>query len=167
MFAIDLGGIAGNMGTQETRAVFRHSQNPQLSGAPVVCYESIYGEYVSEYIRNGATAIFIITNDAWWSDSPGYKQHLAYASLRAIETRRDVARSANTGISGFINQKGELLQKSGWWVPAALRGQVRFNQAQTFYTRYGEFIGHGTQWLALALAVLALVLGFTRRTAKR
>ncbi len=166
MFSIDLGGIAGNMGTQETRSIFTHSQNPKLVGAPVVCYESIYGEYVSEYVRNGASAIFIITNDAWWSDSPGYKQHLAYASLRAIETRRDVARSANTGISGFINQKGELLQKSGWWVPAALRSQIRFNQEQTFYTRYGEFIGHGTQWLALGLAVLAVVLGFTRRGAK-
>ncbi|WP_210462488.1 apolipoprotein N-acyltransferase [Rufibacter roseolus] len=166
MFAIDLGGIAGNMGTQETRAIFQHSQDPKLVGAPVVCYESIYGEYVSEYVRNGASAIFIITNDAWWSDSPGYKQHLAYASLRAIETRRAVARSANTGISGFIDQKGELLQRSGWWVPAAMRGQIRFNQEQTFYTRHGELIGHGTQWLALGLVVLAVVLRFTRRTPK-
>ncbi len=165
-FAIDLGGIAGNMGVQETRSVFPHSQNPQLSGAPVVCYESIYGEYVSEYIRNGANAIFIITNDAWWSDSPGHKQHLEYASLRAIETRRDVARSANTGISAFINQKGEILQRSGWWVPASLRGVIRFNQEQTFYTRHGEFIGHGTQWLAVGLVVLAVVLAFTRRSAR-
>ncbi|MFB9863064.1 apolipoprotein N-acyltransferase [Rufibacter immobilis] len=161
--AIDLGGIAGNMGSQETRSVFAHGQAPALVGAPVICYESIYGEFVSEYIRNGASAIFIITNDAWWSDSPGYKQHLSYASLRAIETRRDVARAANTGISGFINQKGELLQKSGWWEQAALRDQIRFNQKQTFYTRYGEFIGHGTQWLAIGLAVLAVVLGITRR----
>ncbi len=162
-FAIDLGGIAGNFGVQEERSVFTHSQDTVWSGAPVVCYESIYGEYVSEYIRNGANAIFIITNDAWWSDSPGYKQHLSYASLRAIETRRDVARSANTGISGFINQKGEIEQRSGWWEQAALRGQVRFNNELTFYTRHGEFIGHGTQWLAMGLVVLAVVLGFTRR----
>ncbi|MGV3541326.1 MAG: apolipoprotein N-acyltransferase [Rufibacter sp.] len=162
-FAIDLGGFAGNYGVQEKRSVFTHSQNTQLSGAPVVCYESIYGEYVSEYIRNGAIAIFILTNHAWWSDSPGYKQHLQYASLRAIETRRAVARSANTGISGFIDQKGELLQKSGWWEPAALRGTIQFNTEQTFYTRHGEFIGHTAEWLALAFAAAGVVFGFTRR----
>jgi apolipoprotein N-acyltransferase len=161
--AIDLGGSVGSYGMQEERSVFRHAQHPNLSGAPVICYESIYGEYVSEYVRNGANAIFIITNDAWWSDSPGYKQHLAYANLRAIETRRSVARSANTGISGFINQKGQLVQKSGWWVPAALKGVIRFNQEQTFYTRHGEFIGHGTQWLALGFGLLAFVWGVTRR----
>ena len=161
--AIDLGGTVGGYGTQEYRAVYAHSQNPTWSGAPVICYESIYGEYVSEYVRNGANAIFIITNDAWWSDSPGYKQHLAYASLRAIETRRSVARSANTGISGFIDQKGKITQKSEWWVQASLRGQVRFNQEKTFYTRHGEYIGHGANWLALGFAAAAVVLGFLRR----
>lgn len=161
--AIDLGGTVGGMGSQPERAVFRHAQNPQLGAAPVICYESIYGEYVSDYIRKGASAIFIFTNDGWWSDSPGHKQHLQYATLRAIETRRDVARSANTGISAFINQKGEITQRSGWWVPDALRGQVRFNQEQTFYTRYGEFIGHGTQWLSLVLVVVALLLGLISR----
>lgn len=162
-FAIDLGGIAGNFGVQEHRSVFTHSQDTALSGAPVVCYESIYGEYVSEYIRNGANAIFIITNDAWWSDSPGYKQHLTYASLRAIETRRAIARSANTGISGFINQKGELEQKSEWWEQAALRGTMRFNEIETFYTHYGEYIGHGTQWAALGLVMIAAIMGLFGR----
>ncbi|WP_192822617.1 apolipoprotein N-acyltransferase [Rufibacter sp. LB8] len=161
--AIDLGGSVGSYGLQEERSVFRHAQKPELAGAPVICYESIYGEYVSDYVRAGASAIFIITNDAWWSDSPGYKQHLQYASLRAIETRRAVARSANTGISGFINQKGELGQKSDWWVQAALRDTILFNQSQTFYTRYGEFIGHGSQWLALGFLVAAVVLGIGNR----
>lgn len=161
--AIDLGGTVGGYGTQEERSVFAHSENSNWSGAPVICYESVYGEYVSEYVRNGAGAIFIITNDAWWSDSPGYKQHLQYASLRAIETRRSIARSANTGISAFFNQKGEILQKSGWWVQAALRDQVRFNQEQTFYTRHGEYIGHGANWAALGFALAAVGLGFARR----
>ncbi len=161
--AIDLGGTVGGYGTQEYRAVFAHAQNPNWSGAPVICYESVYGEYVSEYVRNGAGAIFIITNDAWWSDSPGYKQHLVYASLRAIETRRSIARSANTGISAFFNQKGEIVQQSDWWVQTALRGQVQFNQEQTFYTRHGEFIGHGANWAALGLALTAVVLGVMRR----
>ncbi len=161
--AIDLGGTVGGYGTQEERTVYKHSQNQAWSGAPVICYESIYGEYVSKYVRNGAGAIFIITNDAWWSDSPGYKQHLTYASLRAIETRRSIARSANTGISGFLNQRGEITQKSEWWVQDALRDQVKFNQELTFYTRHGEYIGHGAQWLTLGFLLAALVLSFTRR----
>ena len=69
----------------------------ELCVAPVICYESIFGEYVGEYIRNGAALIFIITNDGWWRDTPGYKQHLIYGGLRAIETRRSIARSANFG----------------------------------------------------------------------
>ena len=49
----------------------------------------------------------IITNDGWWSESQGYKQHLSYAKIRSIETRRSIARSANTGSSAIINKKGE------------------------------------------------------------
>jgi apolipoprotein N-acyltransferase len=60
--------------------------------APAICYESIYGEFMSKYIRNGANLICIITNDGWWKNTPGHKQHMNYARLRAIETRTWVAR---------------------------------------------------------------------------
>ena len=161
--AIDLGGTVGSVGSQDTRDVFFYKPQPTIGAAPVICYESIYGEYVSEYVRNGATMIFVFTNDGWWSDSPGYKQHLQYATLRAIETRRSVARSANTGISAFINQKGEIVQRSGWWVQAALRGTIKSNQQMTFYTRTGEYIGHTALWAALALFVIAVVMAFVRK----
>lgn len=163
--AIDLGGTVGSVGSQATRDVFFYKPQPSIGAAPVICYESIYGEYVSEYVRNGATMIFVFTNDGWWSDSPGYKQHLQYATLRAIETRRSVARSANTGISAFINQKGEIVQRSGWWVQAALRGTIKSNQQRTFYTRTGEYIGHTALWAALALFVIAVVMAFVRKGA--
>ena len=151
--AIDLGGMVGTHGTQDYRTVFFHSQNKQPAAAPVICYESIYGGYVSEYVKNGASLICIITNDGWWSDSPGYKQHLQYATLRAIENRRHIARSANTGISGFINQRGDFMQTSEWWKQAELRGTVKLNTELTVYSRTGELIGPAAQWLALALIV--------------
>lgn len=149
--AIDLGGMVGTHGTQDHRTVFFHSNNKQPAAAPVICYESVYGGYVSEYVKNGASLICIITNDGWWSDSPGYKQHLQYATLRAIENRRHIARSANTGISGFINQRGDFMQTSDWWVQAALRDTVKLNTELTVYSRTGELIGPAAQWLALAL----------------
>ena len=77
------------------------SSNREIKIAPVICYESVYGEYVTDYIKKGANLIFILTNDAWWGDTQGYKQHASYARIRAIETRRSIARSANTGISCF------------------------------------------------------------------
>jgi len=59
------------MEVQEDRTPF-YSANENIKAAPVICYESVYGEYVSEYVKNGANFIFIITNDGWWGDTPGY-----------------------------------------------------------------------------------------------
>lgn len=83
--------------------------------APVICYESIYGDYVSNYVKDGAQWLGIITNDAWWHNTPGYQQHFAYAKLRAIEQRKWVARSANTGMSGFIDPTGRVTMKTRWY----------------------------------------------------
>jgi apolipoprotein N-acyltransferase len=91
-------------------------------------------------VHQGAGFIAIITNDAWWGNTSGKDQHLAYAKLRAIENRRWVARSANTGISGFINQRGDVVKKSAWWVPTALKADVNLNEEQTFYTQYGDIL---------------------------
>lgn len=98
-----LGGSVQGLGRQRERSVF---ESGSTKIAPVICYESIYGNYIGDYIRNGAEAIFIMTNDGWWDDTPGYHQHLAYGILRAIEFRKPIARSANTGISCFVDAKG-------------------------------------------------------------
>lgn len=162
--AIDLGGTTGSLGIQEQPSVFGIRHEKLLSEkdngtivAPVICYESVYGEYCTEYIKRGAELIFIITNDGWWDNTPGYKQHLAYARLRAIETRRSIVRSANTGISCFINQKGELFNTTKWWEPAAISGQVNKNNKMTFYSRHGDFIGRIAGFFAVLLLFWTLV----------
>ena len=162
--AIDLGGTTGSLGMQDTRTVFNSADN-KTRVAPVVCYESIYGEYVSEYIRNGANFIAIITNDGWWGDTPGYKQHLKYGRLRAIETRRWIARSANTGISCFISPAGEILQPTQWWTPAVISQQIYINNEQTFYTKYGDYIARAALCIAVALLIYSLFIRF--RIAKK
>lgn len=155
-FAIDLGGTTGSLGTQEEREVMRTADG-RLRLAPVICYESIYGDHVAAQVRNGATLITIMTNDGWWSDSPGYKQHLAYGRLRAVETRRSIARSANTGISGFIDQRGDLHQRTGWWVDATERATLLARGDLTFFVRHGDLIGMVAEALAVLLIAVLLV----------
>ncbi len=138
-YAIDLGGTTGSLGVDDEPHNF--TANSMLKAAPIICYESVFGEYITEYVKRGATFLCIITNDGWWGNTPGYKQHLQYASLRAIETRRYVARSANTGISAFFNDEGKLLQKTNWWEPAALKQNIKLNTTQTFYVKNGDMIG--------------------------
>jgi apolipoprotein N-acyltransferase len=161
---IDLGGYVGSYGSQAERTVYAAPAGaPALRPAPLICYESIYGDFVAEYVPNGATLLTLSTNDAWWHDSPGYRQLLRYGSLRCIETRRDLARAANTGYTGFINQKGDITQLAPTWVPAASRGVVHLNDEQTFYVRHGELIGRGAQGLAVLLLLGAVVGPLVRK----
>lgn len=159
--AINLGGTTGSLGTQKERSVFT-SQKKVIKIAPVICYESIYGDYTTGYIRNGANLIFIITNDGWWDDSPGYKQHLSYAKLRAVETRRSIARSANTGISCFVNQRGDISLATSWWQPAAIKGVINANDTLTFYAKNGDLIGKLCGLLSLLLIPFALYTNLRR-----
>lgn len=150
-----LGGTSGGYAKQSERTVFYNNQG--IGIAPSICYESIYGEFMAEYVRNGAHFIVIITNDGWWSNTPGYKQHLHYASLRAIETRRSIARSANTGISAFFNQRGDIIQQTEFWVQDARKEQLMANTERTFYVRYGDYIARTCLWLAGFVLLSALV----------
>lgn len=134
-----LGDIVQSIKKDSSARALKNESN--ISVAPVICYESIFGEYVSEYVNNGAHFIGIITNDGWWGNTQGHKQHFQYARLRAIEQRKSVARSANTGISGFIDQKGNILQKSTYWVQDALVQKIKINTIQTFYAKHGDYIG--------------------------
>ncbi|MFZ4863827.1 apolipoprotein N-acyltransferase [Sphingobacterium sp. Mn56C] len=132
------GGTTGGYGSDPEPSVL-YSQSG-IGAAPVICYESIWGNYVADYVKKGAQFITIITNDGWWKNTSGKDQHLAYAKLRAIENRRWVARSANTGISGFINQRGDIVQKTSWWTPASLTQEINLNEDLTFYTKNGDVI---------------------------
>ncbi|HEY8780691.1 MAG TPA: apolipoprotein N-acyltransferase [Mucilaginibacter sp.] len=142
-----LGGATGSYGSQAEPGVF-YSQSG-IGVAPAICYESIWGEWIAGSVRKGAQFIAIITNDAWWEDTPGKDQHLDYAKLRAIETRRWVCRSANTGISAFINQRGDIVQHTKWWVKTSLKQDINLNSDLTFYVLHGDYIAKIASLLAL------------------
>jgi apolipoprotein N-acyltransferase len=132
------GGTTGQYGEQEEPTVLYARSG--IGVAPVICYESIWGNWVTKYVKNEAQFIAIITNDGWWGNTSGKDQHLQYASLRAIETRRWIARSANTGISAFINQKGDLVQKTSWWEEAVIQQDINLNSELTFYVKHPDLI---------------------------
>jgi apolipoprotein N-acyltransferase len=159
--AINMGGTTGSLCGQDERTVFI-SRNNELRIAPVICYESVFGEYVARYVSNGANIIFIITNDGWWGDTPGYKQHLDYARLRAIETRCYVARSANTGTSCFIDPFGNVLQATPWWKAMAIKNNVYVNDEKTFYVRHGDYIARAGIVLGGLLLLYSLILRFRK-----
>jgi apolipoprotein N-acyltransferase len=163
--SIDLGGSSGGYGSQKHPTVFK-SGNDSSRIAPIICYESIYGEYVTEYTQQGANIFAIITNDGWWENTPGHRQHFAYARLRAIENRRAIVRSANTGISAIINQKGEVLEQTEWWEPAVIASKVQLNSTITFYVRYGDYIGRIFGFLAPLILLLTVVKSLNK-TGKR
>ena len=150
-----LGGTKWGFGIQKERLCFTH---PALKSkvAPVICYESVFGKYITGYIKNGAGAIFIITNDGWWKNSDGYNQHLSFASLRAIETRRPVVRAGNTGISCLIDARGKITQKTGWWTKEVLKGDIYPAYKMTPYVRYGDYL----MYISLIISIIILIYTF-------
>ena len=150
-----LGGTVAGLATQKERTVFEAGN---LVIAPVICYESIYGNYMRGYIKNGAQAIFIMTNDGWWDDTPGYKQHMAFSKLRAIEFRKPVIRSANTGISCFIDARGNLGKSLGYNVHSSINQGVTFSPYLSFYAKFGDLLAY----LALLFATFFVILRLFR-----
>ena len=160
---INIGGTTNSLGRQDEPSNFVSKDKTEV--APVICYESIFGEFVTKYVKKGAQMIFIITNDGWWKNTPGYHQHLSFARLRAIETRRSIARCANTGISCFINQRGDISQATKWWVPAAIKGTINANEKMTFYVRFGDYIARISLFVSILLILNLIVNRFQRRSA--
>jgi len=152
---INFGGTVASRVTQKKRDVFSHT-NSKLKAAPIICWESIFGEFVTGYVNEGATFLAVISNDAWWGETPGHKQLLSYTRLRAIETRRDIARSANTGISSIINAKGEIINQTSYNTKTILIGKLSSRSNLTFYVRFGDIIARWSVFVAGLFFLLAL-----------
>ena len=155
---IELGGTIGNFGVNDS--IFNLSTH-QGSIASMICYESVFGAYVSEFVNNGADWICIITNDGWWKETYGHQQHNAYARLRAIENRRFVVRSANTGISSVINPQGMVEQFLLYGESGIIEASIKKSSKLSFYSRYGDYIGRLASFLAI-IYLLQLILTYLK-----
>jgi apolipoprotein N-acyltransferase len=132
------GGTSGGYAKQKERTVISDRHGWKI--APAICYESIYGEYMSRYVKKGANLICVITNDGWWKKTPGHKQHMNYARLRAVETRTWVARSANTGISCFIDPNGRVIDPQPYDSAASIKLSFAPRESATFFVQFGDII---------------------------
>jgi apolipoprotein N-acyltransferase len=160
------GGTAGGYGHDKEAGVFKVHDNPYIT-APIICYESIYGEYITNYIHKGANLLTIMTNDGWWANTPGHRQHLNYARLRAIETRKWIARSANTGISAVINSNGNIVETRAWDTPAAIKYAIPMVAGETFFVRNGAYIFGLALFLMFALLGYHFIMMLKKRFLKR
>ena len=115
------------------------------------------------FVRNGANLICIITNDGWWKKTPGHKQHMNYARLRAIDTRTWVARSANTGISCFIDPYGNVINPQPYDTQAAIKLSVPRENRTTFFVKNGDILSKSMIGLSVMMLVWVIVQKVKRR----
>ena len=156
---VDLGGITGQLGRNDKATVF---DKGGVKYGPAICYEGIYGDCFARFAREGAEVMLVMSNDGWWGNTPGHRRLFDYCRLRAIETRRAIARSANTGVSGFINARGDVIQSLGWDKRGVLTQSVEVREEITPYVAYGDWVGR----MSLLVALLG-VLYYSAYSIKR
>lgn len=160
-FKVDLGGVSGQLGWGERHMVF---ESGDAKIGPAICYEGLYGNHFAGFVREGAEAMAVVSNDGWWGNTPGHKRLFDYCRLRAIETRRSIARSANTGISGFISPRGEDVgERLEWDERGVLTEDVELRDDITFYVMYGDWVAR----IATYIAALALMYFISYRIKRR
>ena len=130
--------------------------------APAICYESIFGEFMTQFVRKGAEVIFVMTNDGWWDQTAGHRQHADYARLRAIECRRTVVRAANMGTCCIINQRGDMKQETVYGVGEAINVKASKNSSITFYVKWGDVIGRLSLFITLLFLARSFVLSYRK-----
>lgn len=157
--SLDLGGISGSLAKGPGARVFRTTGVNPVTLGTLICFESAYGEYAAKLTLEGADILLVMSNDGWFKNTGAYRQHLRLSQVRAVETRRSIVRAANTGISGHISQRGEIIDRLGWWEVGALVTEVNTSNRITFFSLYGDYTGR----TALFFSVL-LILNFLARS---
>ncbi|WP_238784266.1 apolipoprotein N-acyltransferase [Blattabacterium cuenoti] len=154
---LNFGGSVMEHGKQDDPITIFLHPFLEVKVAPIICYESVFGEYVSKFFKKNAEFMAIITNDGWWGRSQGYQQHLYYARLRAIENRKYIARSANTGVSCFINEKGEIISSIPYGIEGVLSNKIFINKKKTFYIKYGDYISKISFFLSIIIFIYTVI----------
>ena len=142
----------GGWGFGKDTTVFQfYANNSEAKFSNLICYESVYPGFITNFVRKGAQFLTVITNDSWWGNTSGARQHQQYAILRAVENRRWVARCANGGISCFIDPYGNIFQPTTMFTQVTITQDISLNDELTFYSKHGD-------WLAESCIILGLFL---------
>lgn len=138
-YLVKIGGGYGGYGKPDSIHPIRVKDGIKVG--TMICYESVYGDYIRKLTHDNADFLAILTNDGWWGKTSGYIQHQQMTVLRAIENRRDIVRSANTGTSLFADSKGGLHQKTPYWVRTIIDGKIHLYKEKTLYVLWGDYLG--------------------------
>ena len=122
----------------------------------VICYEVIFPDLVRRMATAGAEFLVTITNDAWFGDSSAPSQHFSMVVLRSVENHLAFARAANTGISGFIDPFGRIIEASPIFTQAALQAEIPIRQTKTFYSRHGDVFAYGCMLISLLFCLYGI-----------
>ncbi len=148
-FIVDIGEFGGGLSAQDEAEVF--CMNDDLRLAPIICWESLFGEYVCDFVNKGANIIGIITNDSWWAADQAAMMHCNIARLRAIECRRFVVRSANSGFSCFIDAYGDIIDRTSYNESVVDFGEIGVINKKTFYCKHGDYIGKFSSYVSVLI----------------
>jgi apolipoprotein N-acyltransferase len=121
-----------------------------------ICYEVIFPDLVRQFAANGAEFLVTVTNDAWFGASSAASQHFSMVVFRSVENHLAFARSANTGISGFIDPFGRIVEATPTFTEQAVKATIRVWHPHTFYSRYGDVFAYGCAIICALLFLLGL-----------
>ena len=138
--------------------VFKFYSGREINFSGVICYESLYPDYFSKFVKKGAEFCVIVTNDGWWGKLQGTYQHNDYAVLRAVENRRWIARCANTGISGSIDPYGNKYDQTEINIKTAFVSEIGLRNEKTFYSEYGDLFGTAVFYSAIILFIAGIII---------
>jgi|GEM_PF-153521 len=150
-------------GNHPTVFSFNDRQGREVKVAAMICYEQLFPAKVAEFVRGGAEVLALITNEGWWSKTHGAYQLAAFTRLRSIETRRAMARCANTGVSLYIDELGRTYNEARWWEGTTMSGRVKLSRAMSLYVRYPDYLPKACLWLLYGLGA-ALVIRRVRQS---
>lgn len=163
-YSIEIGGYRGTY-SNENEIDYFSSKNVAIT--PVVCFESLFGDYCAQRVPQLPGFLCMITNDGWWKSTQGYQYHFNYSRIRAIESRREYIRVANNGISAHIDEKGTIIAKTNWWKKTVLSGKINLIEENSFYSIHGDYIGRVCLFIACLLLIFVKIRATTHPKPKR
>ena len=159
-----LAGISSwGKGSESAVMELHSSRHGKVKLANIICYESIFPGFVTEFVRKGAQFLTLVTNDGWYSTSYGPYQHLAIGRMRCIENRRAMARCANTGLTVVIDKFGRTIAEIPWWQESSLTAEVPLESRITFYTSNPDLLPK----VAAVVTALLFLVAFLKRSKKQ
>ncbi|MDC1067703.1 apolipoprotein N-acyltransferase [Candidatus Kapabacteria bacterium] len=116
------------------------NNDSQINIGNIICIESIYPEFCRNFALQGAEILSIITNDSWYDGTPGPEQHWQIARIRAIENRRYIVRSANSGVCGIIAPNGQEINRLNQYKQSGIIVKAKKVKTLSFYTKHGDLL---------------------------